>query len=215
MTLQWTVIAFILYLEIGACLILLLPWIRPLLWKKLFNSRLVNKFKRWADVYSYAILIVLLLLFFDAVREVRKYSATEVNLDHRHAADADAVVHMRLFRAQRNLYISGFSLLLFLVMKRIVGLLSRSAHLEAAAEAAMKQAESASKHAKTLMDGGDAEVSKKYDEEKKELQAKLKTAENDKNAMKKQAESLQKEYDRVCEMLATHENGGAGDKKSD
>lgn len=38
------------------------------------------------------------------------------------------------------------------VINRIVGLLSRSAHLEAAAEAAMKQAESATKTAKTLME---------------------------------------------------------------
>ncbi|KAH7697144.1 B-cell receptor-associated protein 31-like containing protein, partial [Aphelenchoides avenae] len=184
-------------------------------WKKFFNSRLVNKVKRFADIYSYAVILVLLLLFFDAVREVRKYAHVDISMETRHAADADAVVHMRLFRAQRNLYISGFTLLLFLVMKRIVGLLSRSAHLEAAAEAAMKQAESASKHAKTLMDGGDEAVVKKYEDEKTDLEKKLKVALDDKDAMKKQAENLQKEYDRVCDLLNAHETGSTGGKKDD
>ncbi|RCN34317.1 hypothetical protein ANCCAN_19836 [Ancylostoma caninum] len=52
----------------------------------------------------------------DAVREVNKYSHVEITMESsvRHAADADAVIHMRLFRAQRNFYISGFALLLFL-----------------------------------------------------------------------------------------------------
>lgn len=51
----------------------------------------------------------------DAVREVRKYAgeaALEASI--RHTADAENAIHMRLFRAQRNLYVSGFALLLFL-----------------------------------------------------------------------------------------------------
>lgn len=56
----------------------------------------------------------------DAVRETGKYSHADAALETaRHAADADAVLHMRLFRAQRNLYISGFALLLFLA--RVLG----------------------------------------------------------------------------------------------
>lgn len=54
-------------------------------------------------------------MILDAIREVRKY-ANEVAIEAsiRHTADSENVVHMRLFRAQRNLYISGFALLLFL-----------------------------------------------------------------------------------------------------
>jgi B-cell receptor-associated protein 31 len=51
----------------------------------------------------------------DAVREVRKYADVDHLIDHgRHAAEADAIIHMKLFRAQRNLYISGFALFLWL-----------------------------------------------------------------------------------------------------
>jgi len=215
MTLQWTVIAYILYGEIATVLFLLLPWIRPTIWKKFFNSRFVASVKTFSKVYSYAVVAVLLLLFFDATREVRKYSDVNVNMEgHGRLAEADSLIHMRLFRAQRNLYISGFALLLFLVINRIVGLLARSAHLEAAAESAMKQAEGASKAAKTLLEADDGNLSKKAEEERKELLKKLKQAENDRDAMKAQAKNLQVEYDRVCNELNSYENDG-GDKKDD
>uniref|UniRef100_A0A914E5V5 Endoplasmic reticulum transmembrane protein n=1 Tax=Acrobeloides nanus TaxID=290746 RepID=A0A914E5V5_9BILA len=214
MTLQWTVVAGILYLEIAACIILLLPWIRPTLWKKLFNSRLAIWFKSWANIYSYAVVAVLLLLFMDAVREARKYSHIDISEGARHA-EADALAHMRLFRAQRNLYISGFSLLLFLVCKRIVDLLARSAYLEASAEAALKQAESANKTAKTLMEAENSdEAVKKLTTQLKELAEKLRKTELDRDTMKDQAKNLQAEYDRVCELLEAAE-GGNGDKKDD
>lgn len=52
---------------------------------------------------------------------MRKY-AGEVAMEAsiRHTADSENVIHMRLFRAQRNLYISGFALLLFLFVYFIV-----------------------------------------------------------------------------------------------
>ncbi|CAL8261282.1 unnamed protein product [Merluccius merluccius] len=70
--------------------------------------------------------MILIVLFLDAVREVHKYSAPEAQeaqvnpnlFDH---------LHMKLFRAQRNLYISGFSLFLWLIMRRIVTLVNQIA----------------------------------------------------------------------------------------
>ncbi len=52
---------------------------------------------------------------------------------------------MRLFRAQRNFYLSGFALFLCLVIQRLVRLISSGATLEAEKDAAIKQASSASK----------------------------------------------------------------------
>ncbi|VDP34036.1 unnamed protein product [Heligmosomoides polygyrus] len=207
MTLQWSIIAAVLYVEIAVTFILLLPWIRPSLWSKLFKSRLVTAMSAYAQIYSYAAAFVLFILFADAVREVNKYSHVEVTMDSsvRHAADADAIIHMRLFRAQRNFYISGFALLLFLVIKRIMHLLSRSAQLEAASEAAMRQAESASKAAKTLMNaGGEGEVAD-LNRKIEELGAELKKTQIDRDTLRKQAESLQREYDRVSDILVEYE----------
>lgn len=61
--------------------------------------------------------------------------------------DANAEAHpnvgmqhsMRLFRAQRNFYITGFSIFLILVIRRLVMLISTQATLLAQSEASMRQ----------------------------------------------------------------------------
>ncbi|CAJ0604303.1 unnamed protein product [Cylicocyclus nassatus] len=201
--------------EIAITFVLLLPWIRPTLWSKLFKSRLAVALSKYATVYFYTGAFGLFVLFADAVREVNKYSHVEVAMDSslRHAADADAVIHMRLFRAQRNFYISGFALLLFCVIKRIMSLLSRGAQLEAASEAAMRQAEGASKAAKTLMNaGGEGEVAE-LNRKIEELGTELKKTQVDRDTIRKQAENLQEEYDRVSDLLVKYEGGDSGSKK--
>ncbi|KHN77984.1 B-cell receptor-associated protein 31 [Toxocara canis] len=214
MTLQWLAVAFILYAEIAIVLLLLLPWIRPSMWSKIFKSRVVKTLERNANVYSVAAIAVLLLLFFDAIREVRKY-AGEIVADSpiRPTADADNALHMRLFRAQRNLYISGFALLLFLVIKRIMALLSRGAQLEAAAEAAMRQAEGATKAAKSLL-GGDNEREKELERQLDEIGKELKSAQEERDMIKEKADDLRNEYERLCEELADVQKT-SGEKKSD
>ena len=59
--------------------------------------------------------------------------------------------NMRLFRAQRNFYISGFALFLSLVIRRLVTLISSQAALLAQSEAALRQAQSASTAARSLL----------------------------------------------------------------
>lgn len=61
---------------------------------------------------------------------------------------------MRLFRAQRNFYISGFALFLSLVIKRLVTLISSLATMQAQSEAALKQATSATLTARDLISQG-------------------------------------------------------------
>jgi|UniRef100_A0AC35FS36 B-cell receptor-associated protein 31 len=215
MTLQWTVVAFILYGEIIITLLLLLPWIRPGVWRRIFNSRLVQSLNHFTNVAQYSTIVVLLLLFIDAIREVRKYSDIDTSMEIRRVAETDATVHMRLFRAQRNLYISGFTLLLFLVIARIVRLILRSAHLAASAEASLRQAENASKTAKRLMEAeGPDTVVGELTSQMEDLQKKLKHAEADRDAMKEQAENLQKEYNRVSDELHA-KIGQPTDKKDD
>lgn len=58
---------------------------------------------------------------------------------------------MRLFRAQRNFYISGFSIFLTLVIRRLVILISAQAQLLAQSEASLRQAQSASTAARSLL----------------------------------------------------------------
>merc|ERR1712243_377456 len=139
--------------------------------------------------------------------EMQKYGSEEehqqqVGMTH---LDTQMQMHMRLFRAQRNFYISGFALFLFLVIKKLVSLISANAGLQAAKEAAIKQAESASRAAEALVtDSGDSkdidtvnikELKESLEKARKEAEV----ANKDVKSMKAQSESLAKEYDRLME----------------
>jgi B-cell receptor-associated protein 31 len=91
--------------------------------------------------------------------------------------------------------------LFFRVISRLVSLISRTAQLQAAYDAAIRQAESASKTAKTLLEADDGGDLDKATKEVEELKKKLRKAEQDRDAMKKQAENLQDEYERVSDLL--------------
>lgn len=160
-------------------------------------------------------------MFLDAIREMRKYSDSEDGRDHQHL-DHEMQTNMRLFRAQRNFYISGFALFLFLVIRRLVTLISTSAVLQAQSEASLKQAQSASVAAKSLMKGDGVKLNDEKDDELKKKVAKLESEieklEKDKSAMKSQADNLAKEYDRLCEEHAKVQKkitAEGGDKKGD
>lgn len=140
------------------------------------------------------------------MREMTKY-AGDLNTDHlgsRHV-DAELQHSMKLFRAQRNFYIAGFALFLFLVIRRLVTLMTSLAQLDIQVEVTMKQAKSASEAAKSLMgDGkssgdksGDGKELAKLKEQLKEREQELSKARSDVAAMEKQSKNLTEEYDRL------------------
>jgi len=226
MSIHWTLIAGFLYAEIGTILLLLVPFISTKMWNKVFKSRFLRGLESQLIYYFYVLVAILILFFLDAIREMQKYSAEEtqqktVGMSH---LDTQMQMHMRLFRAQRNFYIAGFALFLCLVIKRLVGLISANAGLQAEKDAAMKQAESASRAAEMFMkDGGTgdsagsgdvAEMKAELEKAKKEADA----AKKDMNSMKSQSESLAKEYDRLMEekdKLQRKVNVMGEDKKDD
>lgn len=123
---------------------------------------------------------------------------------------------MRLFRAQRNFYICGFAVFLSLVIRRLIILITQQASLIANSEASMRQAQSASAAARSLIGEKDT---KKTDGETKDdvaksglmgeirkLQDDLKREIKDKEALKSQAESLNREYDRLTNEYAKLQN---------
>jgi len=220
MSLHWTIIAGFLYGEIAALLLLLIPFISPRTWNKLFKSRLLKGLESQLIYYFYVLVTILVLFFLDAIREMRKYSDDPQDSSHSHHdghLDVQMQTHMRLFRAQRNFYISGFALFLCLVIRRMVTLLSNNACLDVEKEAAMKQAQSASRAAEELMKGGDGagELKEKLAQRELELNKALK----DVASMKAQAENLSSEYDRLCDEKNALERKlaiqGDGDKKDD
>jgi len=225
MSIHWTLIAGFLYAEIGVILLLLVPFISTRMWNKVFKSRFLRGLESQLIYYFYVLVAILILFFLDAIREMQKYSSEEqqqktVGMSH---LDTQMQMHMRLFRAQRNFYIAGFALFLCLVIKRLVGLISANAGLQAEKEAAMKQAESASRAAETLMaSGGSVDANPADIKDLKEALAKAEkeaeVAKKDMTSMKTQSESLAKEYDRLMEekdRLERKVNIMGGEKKDD
>ncbi|XP_030570233.1 B-cell receptor-associated protein 31 [Drosophila novamexicana] len=208
MSLVWTLIATFLYAEIGVVLLLVLPLFSPYKWNRFFKSKFLSMLAQQAHLYFFLIMGVLVLFLLEAIREMRKYSNHEnsgevhLNVEMQHS--------MRLFRAQRNFYISGFAIFLVLVIRRLVTLISAQANLLAQSEASMKQAQSATAAARSLINEKTDKAKEatedttlnelnKLRERVQELTADLNREKKDKEAVKSQAESLNREYDRLTE----------------
>lgn len=149
MSIQWTVIAGFLYFEVALVTIMILPIFSPRRWHMFFKSRLFSVFKEHAEWYFYALLGLMCLLLIDAIREMRKYShtpdSTYVHLD------SEMKGNIKLFRAQRNFYITGFAIFLYFVIRRLVSILIIQDELNIKAEQIIKKAEAAVNHAKTTI----------------------------------------------------------------
>jgi B-cell receptor-associated protein 31 len=227
MSLQWALVAAFLYAEIAFIIILLLPIISPKIWQKFFKSRFLKSIENQANLYFSGFLIILGLLFLDSIREMRKYSESREEDQHSHGhLDAETMHSMKLFRAQRNFYIAGFALFLCLVIRRLVILIKNQAQLMAECEAALNQARSASDAAQSMLSersapvtaSGDSTASEnagnqrkeKQEEELRKMRQDLAEAKEELmrcqvncDSMKKQAESVSTEYDRL---LKEHSN---------
>ncbi|CAI9531660.1 unnamed protein product, partial [Staurois parvus] len=160
MSLQWTAVATFLYAEVFLVLLLCIPFISPTRWQKIFKSRLVQLIVAYGNTFFVVLIVILLLLLLDAFREIQKYGVGD-QVDLKNNPVAVEHIHMKLFRAQRNLYIAGFSLLLAFLLRRLVTLISKQATIIASNEAFKKQAESASDAAKKFMDENDKEEATK------------------------------------------------------
>lgn len=215
MSLVWSIIASFLYAEIFVVLMMVLPVASPGRWNRFFKSRFLAMLSRQAQTYFYLLLFVLVLFLLEAIREMRKYSHTAEPASEQHL-NVGMQHSMRLFRAQRNFYISGFAIFLSLVIRRLISLITSQAQLMAQAEASMKQAQSATAAARTLMNQEKKEEATgdkpkpsapladevNVDELKQritELENLLVRERKDKEAMKSQSESLNREYDRLTE----------------
>ncbi|XP_066470291.1 B-cell receptor-associated protein 31 [Tiliqua scincoides] len=227
MSLQWAAVATFLYAEVFLVFLLCIPFISATRWQKIFKSRLVRLMVTYGNTFFVVLIIILVLLFLDAIREIRKYDDVTEKVNLQNNPGAVEHFHMKLFRAQRNLYIAGFSLLMAFLLRRLITLISQQATILASNEAFKKQAEGASDAAKKYMEENDklkkdlklaevggvnlkgagteeenraleAEVKKLKDELASTKKA-LEKTESEALAMRKQAEGLTKEYDRLLD----------------
>ncbi|XP_068168295.1 B-cell receptor-associated protein 29-like [Antennarius striatus] len=217
MTLQWTAVAFFLYAEIAVNLILCIPFISAKRWRLVFSLRIWNWLSPYWNKCFFTMIMVLIVLFLDAVREVHKYSGHEPMQDAKVNPNLYDHLHMKLFRAQRNLYISGFSLFLWLIMRRVVTLLNQvaatlenysdlKARMDDGAKTVKQQQDDNLMLKQALLNEEKSMSAKNHQlkMEVEELVKQVKVAEeavsrshSEVEAMKRQAKGLAQEYDRL------------------
>lgn len=114
MELQWMVVFLIMCAEVFLCLLFILPLPTPL--RKLICK--VSSLAQSPQVRTalVAVFLVIAFLFVDAIRS-QNHLREEAHL-HRDAIAQLNSVQNRLFRAQRNAYLTGFTLFLMLVLYR-------------------------------------------------------------------------------------------------
>lgn len=229
----WSSIAGFVYVEIAAAAILLLPFISPNRWQKIFRSNLVTKIAAYSHIYFNVLIAILTLVFIESIREMRKYSSALEDVDLKNNRESELAAQVKLFRSQRNFYISGFALFMWFILRRLITQTSKQAHLEAECEASQKQAKQANAAAQLLLDQQDNTSNKKkessIEEEKSVAQQldktkedlvktkmELKKALNDLDSIRKQAEGTNREYDRLLkEHAKLQEVAGESSSKKD
>ncbi|NXP78271.1 BAP29 protein, partial [Ramphastos sulfuratus] len=216
------------------CLIVFLKTILFYRWQKIFTIPLWSKIAVFWNKMFLTIIVLLIVLFLDAIREVRKYSAAHA-IERTVNVNSSAFDHiqMKLFRSQRNLYLSGFSLFLWLVLRRTITLLTQLAKGMASHAALETQVDDATEAAKKYMaenerlqealnekgsgkksaEAADEKLKKEVEHLKAEL---LKTsnaldkAKSEVTAVKKQSEGLKKEYDHLMKEYKQLQVSGSG-----
>uniref|UniRef100_A0A0X3NIP1 Endoplasmic reticulum transmembrane protein n=1 Tax=Schistocephalus solidus TaxID=70667 RepID=A0A0X3NIP1_SCHSO len=139
MKLVWTLAAGFLYCEVFSVVFLLLPFISVKRWNAVFNSRAVRIVSSNASFYFNACIVLLTALFFESIRKIWTHSAALSELK-RHPEDfnteTETIFLKRMFKAQRNLYISALSLFLCFVIHRLTKLIADQASMLADQQAA-------------------------------------------------------------------------------
>lgn len=210
MTLQWTIVSAFLYLEVLAVVLLVLPVFSVQRWRRIFRSRLLSRLDAWGNVYFNVFFGLLVLAVIDAFRGGQKHASEAAQLDEKTNPHGHALCLMRMFRAQRNLYIAGGALLLWVVLKWMVRSVTQRALIDADLLAAQRQADSATSAAKRLMEMGNAAAAgdeavdagevKKLRERLAEAEADLRRANASLEAMTAQGASAGRAFDELAEV---------------
>ncbi|KAI9730757.1 MAG: hypothetical protein M1834_005726 [Cirrosporium novae-zelandiae] len=195
MTLYYSLVFAILVAEMAVFLGLIIP-LPFIIKRKLFNfiseSPLIAKLQYGLKICF----IFILILFIDSVNRVYRVEA-ELHAIRRDAtAEATIMgsqrmeVQARKFYSQRNMYLCGFTLFLSIILNRTYMMILDVLRLEEKVKRYEGSSAAKGKDSKKLAEAGQAgEIGR--------LKNELKKKDNELEAMKKQAEGLQREYGRL------------------
>ncbi|CAH8866147.1 unnamed protein product [Trichobilharzia szidati] len=238
----WHLVSAFLFGEGFIVLMMILPLFSSRTWSRFFKFGIIQKIAVNSSFYFNLFLVMLACALAEAIRnswtQKQAYNTLKAH-PYELRPETESLYLMRMFRAQRNLYICGFSLFTWFVLRRLVCLLSEHAQMSASMEASIKQAKSASEAAQRMLSDTkvtDSDTEDVYPDTVEALKDELsnlkkkfeseeqahKQTKRDLETLKKQSLQTNIEYDRVtqeCQKLQYRlqmlEGAGAKDKKSD
>jgi len=223
MAIQYQFAAGVLYCEVAVVILLCLPFISNRFWARIFKWKFLKFVGEKFGSHVFLVFASILgLLFFDSINSMAKYEKQSEDADEQGKVIIGHDPHSSKFRAQRNFYITMFAFVFWIVLRRLVTVITQAAQYEIRSEAMEKQAKSASDMATKLMDdkddGSDSDETKDLKKEIKKLNVKLseaviakEKAQEDLAVVKEQAKANNREYDRL--MAELEKAQGSGDKK--
>ena len=161
--------------------------------------RVFYLFDSWRNITFGSVFVYLSIMCLDSVMSMLR-AMEEKSAGVSAVPGSEAIINSKLFRSQRNLYISGFAILLALVIRRYILLLSTQAQLEKNLSTLQKQAQNAARFQAQQQQAPD------NNQEVNRLKALLREKENelehkttDMEAMKRQAEGANRAFDQVAD----------------
>ncbi|KJZ77442.1 hypothetical protein HIM_03166 [Hirsutella minnesotensis 3608] len=210
MTLYYTLVFFLLMLEMGLFMLLILPMpfnMKRKIFTFISENPIVAKIQYWMKITF----VFILILFVDSVNRVYRVqqelmAASEAN----NKGGATVIGHERLevqarkFYSQRNMYLCGFTLFLSLILNRTYVMILEVMRLEDRVRGYEGTKKDTKESEKLAMAGKPGEVASL----KKELERK----ERDLETLKKQSEGLHKSYDELSDKYAATQKDGEARK---
>eukprot|EP00033_Pygsuia_biforma_P000612 GCRY01000721.1.p1 GENE.GCRY01000721.1~~GCRY01000721.1.p1 ORF type:complete len:217 (+),score=28.93 GCRY01000721.1:188-838(+) len=197
--LQWVLVFSFLLIEVILCFIVILPlprkWSEKVL-KMVASLLRIDVFKYLTRIFG----VLLLVLFAEAIWGIHTSNDKLLQAESENVhTDTIMTFQIKLFRHQRNAYLTGFSFFLIFVLMKFSQIIEEKNKAVLQNEFVSKQSKNNSDaHMNLLDDNEKLEVeNKKMQAEIVELTESLKSLQ----ALKKQAENQQKEYERLL-----HEN---------
>jgi len=216
MTLYYGMVFALLVLEMAVFVVLILPF--PFTWRRAMLRWVSQSFLVAKLQYTLKIVFIFVfILFLDSLnRTYRVEQENKSSETHLHDARTDAAFAAKKFYNQRNMYLTGFTLFLSLILNRTYGLILDLLQNEEQLEAIKKQAANQSKE---HMRSSEVELQLKREVESltNDLEKERKKT-RDFDTIKKQAGQQADEYMRLADINNEMEkqigNRAGEDKKS-
>jgi len=217
MTLYYSLVFGLLVSEMFIFVLLILPL--PLKWRKsiftfLSRSPLIAQLQYGLKITF----IFVFILFVDSLNRMWRVQEEASHQDGHHIHDVRTETNLqaRKFYSQRNMYLTGFTLFLSLILNRTYVLIIDQMKAEEQLEVLKKQATNQSVEY-TRLNGSESELQKKLAELTQELENE-KVKSRDFETLKKQAQGGQDEYMKLADKYNELENrasGAVGNQKKD